>query len=345
MSLFVLTENDVSAISTTFAPNMLMSLMAFVFVKLHSRKQVALPQRTTINTDTYSALFMPARVGGYGTVVKVVSIQKQMGSIREGISATTLVLDEQTGAVRAVVNARSLTALRTAAGSALATRLIGPTAPRTLLLFGAGKQIEAHADILIRVFPSLDHCIIVNRSPNARLENLRTCLQTRFPRVQFTSGCAMDAVGSTIFDLPHAVSSADIICTATPSIQPLFKSSWVKVGAHVNLIGSYTSDMIEVEDNLIRRAGKVLVDSKEACQSEAGELIKAGIAIEDLIEIGEVVETNGEGIPESLSKVKAAGDITIFKSVGVGLQDAAIAGAIIEKGLLMGLGTHIAAYD
>ncbi|THH06847.1 hypothetical protein EW145_g3794, partial [Phellinidium pouzarii] len=101
----------------------------------------------------------------------------------------------------------------------------------------------------------------------------------------------------------------------------------------------------EVEDDLIRRAGKVVVDSKEACRVEAGELIKANIGIEGMVEIGEAIEQDGKDIPEVLRRIRAAGDVTIFKSVGIGPQDTAIAAAVLEKGILMGLGKYISTYD
>ncbi|KAH8114580.1 NAD-binding protein [Phellopilus nigrolimitatus] len=343
MSLLVLSAGDVSAVSSELSPNVLLSLMALVFVRLHSQQRIAIPQRTSISTKAYNTLFMPARVDDFGTTIKVVSVP--LGNHAGGLPATTLVLDEQTGAVKAVVNARSLTALRTAAGSALATRLVGPDVPHVLLVFGAGKQIEAHVDLLIRTFPSLKSCTIVNRSFNSRLESLHASLQSRFTHIRFVMECAIGASGTNLFDLQRAVLSADIICTATSSTQPLFKSSWVKAGAHINLVGSYTPDMVEVEVELIKRAGKIMVDSKEACQLEAGELIRAKVLVEDMVEVGEMTGLDGQGISETIMKMKAAGDVTIFKSVGVGLQDTAIASAVVDKAISMGVGTQIVTYD
>lgn len=113
----------------------------------------------------------------------------------------------------------------------------------------------------------------------------------------------------------------------------------------MNLIGSYTVDMMEVDSDLIQRAGMVLVDSKEACQIEAGELIMSGIGPQDMIEIGEIVDHTGGGIQEQINRIKRSGDISIFKSVGVGLQDVAIAYAIVERALARGIGIQIEKYD
>ena len=114
MALLVLSAEDVSRASSELSPDNLMALMAQVFIRLHLRDRIEMPHRVSITTDAYSALFMPARVEGFGTTIKTVSLPGP--GVQADVQATTLVLDEQTGAVRAVVNATSLTALRTAAG-------------------------------------------------------------------------------------------------------------------------------------------------------------------------------------------------------------------------------------
>jgi ornithine cyclodeaminase/alanine dehydrogenase-like protein (mu-crystallin family) len=179
-------------------------------------------------------------------------------------------------------------------------------------------------------------------------------------------------------EIEVALRSADIIICATSSTSPLFPSSWVRDGTHVILIGSYTPTMQEVDKTLILRAlsGEsspttdldestpipiLLVDSKEACSHEAGELINAAIKPERVTEIGEMVPTDEHGNLSmeaylQLLSVKRArratkerfnGPVTIFKSVGVGLQDVAIATAIVDKALSLGdkIGTSINGYD
>ena len=114
MDLLVLSAQDVSTASSSLSPETLMSMMALVFFRLHHRDRIDMPHRTSISTNNYSALFMPARVDGNGTTIKTVSIPSVAS---EGVQATTLVLDERSGRVKAVVNATNLTALRTAAGN------------------------------------------------------------------------------------------------------------------------------------------------------------------------------------------------------------------------------------
>ncbi|KLO06967.1 NAD-binding protein [Schizopora paradoxa] len=346
MSLLVVSDDDVSRITEKLTPHVLMALMALVFVRSsesakkngETSSQVVTPLRSVINTPEYTALFMPAHMREFGTSIKVVSVPR---SSRDGLPGSTLVLDEHTGAVEAIVNAKGLTALRTAAGSTLATKLVGPAHPHVLLAFGSGKQIEAHLTLLLKTYTSIRQCIIINRTLNERLRTLLDGLRYRFPNVTFTSGSALDGVGQHGFDLKHNVLKADIICTATSSTKPLFRSSWVKVGTHINLVGSYTPEMREIDDDLVKRAGKILVDSREACAHEAGELISAGISPADMVEVGEIVEIDGEGIAERVIETKSAGDVSIFKSVGIGLQDTAIAHLVVKNAIANNIGVRV----
>jgi ornithine cyclodeaminase/alanine dehydrogenase-like protein (mu-crystallin family) len=116
MSLLVITAADVSRIASTIDHSMLENLMASVFHTLSSGSGFDAPLRGSITMAQHKTLFMPARVQGLGTTIKVVSIPHDPAD-QGGLPASTLVLDEATGGVRAIVNARQLTALRTAAGT------------------------------------------------------------------------------------------------------------------------------------------------------------------------------------------------------------------------------------
>lgn len=114
MRLLILSAEDVATVTSSLSPDTLMSLMADVFVRAHYQDRVALPHRTSIDTNAYTTLFMPAHLDGYGTAIKIVSVPGPEGG--EGVHATTIILDEKSGTVKAIINADSLTALRTAAG-------------------------------------------------------------------------------------------------------------------------------------------------------------------------------------------------------------------------------------
>jgi ornithine cyclodeaminase/alanine dehydrogenase-like protein (mu-crystallin family) len=230
-------------------------------------------------------------------------------------------------------------------GSVLATRHLISRVPKTLVAFGAGKQIKTHVDLHLRAFSSFDSCTIVNRTGNPRLHELASFLRQSHPSVAFNT--------LTLDDdrVKDAVRNADVICTATSSEKPLFPSEWVSPGTHLNLVGSFTQRMHEVDSNLINRAWKIVVDSRDACAIEAGELIAAGKAMDpnaSLAELGELIEEGDDGkfvsvLPQDFRDPLADG-VTIFKSVGVGLQDVAIAGLVLSRAECMGYGTRIENY-
>jgi ornithine cyclodeaminase len=232
-------------------------------------------------------------------------------------------------------------------GSLLATRLLlSVRDPSTFLAFGAGKQIEAHVDLHLRAYSTIETCTIVNKSNNQRLVDLIIRLKSAHPTVTFQSLILKDDLAR----LEQVTRAANIICTATSSKEPLFEAKWVFPGTHLNLIGSYTPDMAEVSSELLHQAGKVVVDSREACASEAGELIKARFNEGDMVEIGTLVhfdsnspDADYEKVHALCDEVRRAGKITIFKSVGVGLQDVAITNMVVN--LAGEIGTRIDSYD
>jgi len=178
------------------------------------------------------------------------------------------------------------------------------------------------------------------------LTNLIATLRSRFARVEF-QGIASGQHNQQL--IGQYLLEADIICTATSSHSPLFSASYIRKGTHINLIGSYTPNMLEVDTDVIRRAGKIAVDSRAACLIEAGELLRARLDETQLVELGELasIDGNGKVIKDEAkcASARAGGDITIFKSVGVGLQDIAITDLVVSRAKQMGVGINIASYD
>jgi len=213
------------------------------------------------------------------------------------------------------------------------------------VVFGAGAQIAAHVTLLLRYYSgSLKRCTIYNRSLNARVERLAESLRRNFDTVEFF--CRQtpenaDSVGDDVDVFRSDLGSSDIICTATSSTKALFPSSFVRPGAHLNLVGSYTPQMMEVETSLIHRAGLLMVDSRSACMLEAGEFIAAGVRPEGMREVGELVGTDSE----APLRVLSADGITIFKSVGLGVQDVVIAKLVVDLAERKGVGCNLDSYD
>lgn len=195
-------------------------------------------------------------------------------------------------------------------GSALSLRALPPKRELSnLLIFGSGAQAHAHALVFLHIFPAFTSCTIVVRSTTARSDQLVSELKTTFPKIKFTVGITSS---ESSFNLSQAVHNASVILTLVPTTTPLFNSVDVTSGTHLVLVGSYKPEMRDVEDELIRRAGVVVVDSKEACSQEAGELISAGVGSEGVVELGELF---GKDAEEVRSRIQASGDVTIFKSV------------------------------
>ena len=242
-------------------------------------------------------------------------------------------------------------------GSLLSTSLLSVSRPESIVSFGAGQQIEAHLDLHLRHFPSIARCTIVNRTRNSRAVSLYEKISSKFPEVtiQLFELDQSDAV-------KRALESADIIICATSSTIPLFQASDVRVGTHIILIGSYKPEMKEVDKKLVLRSldGKLLVDSRVDCLREAGELIDAGIQPEQMAEIGELLPRDEQGDLDVLAfkgllalqkpittRSNFDGPVSIFKSVGIGVQDVVIAAAVVQKAFNREetIGTIIHEYD
>ncbi|KAF7986876.1 hypothetical protein HWV62_12620 [Athelia sp. TMB] len=341
--------SDVERITSALNTDELVKLMASAFSVLSSGKGVQSPHRLTLQMGNHKTMFMPSQLEGVGTAVKIVSIPTSEKALATtgGLPGSTVVMDEETGCITAIVNARSLTAQRNAAGSLLATQLLGPKEPRSLVAFGAGKQIEAHVDVFIRAYPSINSVLIINRTENERFAKLLSALISRHGAVTI-NGIGSDSPEKRS-QIQAELAEADIICTATSSTLPLFESSSVRSGVHINLVGSYTPQMMEVGSDLIKRAGTIVVDSREACSVEAGEIIQTGMKPGDLVEVGELASIGHGGKlaieEDKCAEVRRAGDVTIFKSVGVGVQDIAIATLVVHQAQKLGVGTRIHAYD
>lgn len=206
-------------------------------------------------------------------------------------------------------------------GSGLATRYYANPDAKNLVVFGAGAQGRSHVDMMIAVRPSLQNIAIWNRGEKRRLELIKQ-LEKAYPTRHFYS--------ATNEELQQVVQEADIICTCTNATDPVLFGKWLKPGVHLNCVGSYTMDMHEVDTETVKRAELIVVDSIKACGHEAGELVKSSKS-QDWIEIGTV------GKPKEEDQKK----ITLFKSVGISVQDSAISGLMVERAKQENLGTTV----
>ncbi|WWC66909.1 uncharacterized protein I206_100816 [Kwoniella pini CBS 10737] len=361
-SIRILTASTVDNILSKLSPESALSSQAHVFKHFSKpspkpKKQqydlIQTPHRITVNSEETTMLFMPARAptisnstfeSSTTTSIKIVSLPQKSN---DGLPGTTLILDEKNGKVKAIVNAKKLTALRNACGSALFLQQFpNPTPPKHLILFGSGEQCNSHTILFLKLWPSIEKVTFIIRSETIRSNSLITNLSNQFPNVEIKSSIHSSSDSKGLNEL---IKQGDIIITATPSNEPLFKSNdeIPKKGTRLILIGSYKPTMHEIDTALIKKSS-IIVDSKDACLIESGELIDAKIEKEDLIELGEVLNEEGQNNDKKkivLDKVGGEEGIIIFKSVGLGIQDVAITKLVLEEAERLNLGSIVENYD
>ena len=268
------------------------------------------PLRTSLETPAGSLLVMPA-FGDAGVGVKLVTLtSSNPGRGLPYIQAGYVLFDTTTQSPEAVLDGTSLTALRTAAVSGLATRHLAREDAARLVVFGAGVQARAHLEAMCAVRP-VTELVVVSRSPGPG----RSLIQAALER-----GLAARPGG------PGSVAEADLICTCTTSGEPLFDGSLLTPGVHVNAVGSHRPDARELDTETVRR-GRVVVETREVALAEAGEL--AIPIAEGAIEAGHVV-ADLAGAVRGVEVRRSTDDLTVFKSVGMAFEDLVVARAIVD---------------
>lgn len=295
--------------------------------------KAVVPLRTHLaipNSDAVS-LFMPAYVNSkdnQALAIKAVSLFPDNPS--RGltfIQATVLVFAPDTGQVLALLEGSSLTAIRTGAASGAAIDLLAREDSKVVAIFGAGTQGRTQLEAACTARNIKTAFIFDPDSDKAK----------SFANEMKGKGVITTDVRAAS-SAKEAVENADIICTATTSIQPIFDDNNIKAGTHISAVGSYTPEMQEIPAETIQRA-KVIVDSRSASMEEAGDLIqpiRAGIFDESHIhaELGEIILGQKSGRESNE-------EITYFKSVGIAVQDAMAAQIALNNAQKMNLGRKI----
>lgn len=290
------------------------------------------PLRTHLPIPPHDAvsLFMPAFVQDEvaALAVKVVSLFPH--NTHKGLPllyAAVLVLQADTGRPLALLEGSTLTAIRTGAGAGAATALLARPDSQVVAILGAGVQARTQL---------LAMCTI---------RSIKTAwVYDPHPDRAAAFAAEMAELGPIPRDVRTAVSSqqaiaqADIVCTATTSLTPVFADADLQPGAHINAVGSYTPDMQEIPAQTTARA-LVVVDSRAAALAESGDLqqpIAAGLFTANHIhaEVGELVLGQQYGRT-------SADQITLFKSVGVAVQDAVAAQLALTNATRLGLGQQV----
>ncbi|MGI9665818.1 MAG: ornithine cyclodeaminase family protein [Acidimicrobiia bacterium] len=261
---------------------------AIASMRLAFGRDREVPQRVQLG----GSMFMPGRVGNQ-TGVKVVSLVP-------GNPVGLVAVFDQDGNAVGIVDAPTLTAIRTAAAAGLATDLLARPDASHLVMLGAGAMAPDQIQAVQAVRP-IDRISVWSRSI-ARAEAL-----------------AETVGGRAVHDPAEAIRAADVISSATPSTKPLFSAADLPDQIHINAVGAYTPEMIELPPELVRKAF-VVVDDYEAAAAEAGDLLRADrepdLDMAGLLEAGQA----------------AHGRWTVFKSVGIASQDIAAATQALAAG-------------
>ncbi len=238
--------------------------------------------------------------------------------------AQILLLDPATGALEAVLDGRLITEMRTAAASAVSVDLLARPEASRLALLGSGVQALSHLEA-VGLVRELSHVRVWSRTPNHALRFLRH------------HGHLVSCPISTVPNVQDAVEHADIIVTVTSASEPILEGAWIAPGTHLCVVGSSSPKKREVDAETVARA-RVWVDSRDAARVEAGDLLLAigeGRVAEDHIvgELGDVVlGRSGRRSPE---------EITLFKSLGIGVEDIATARLVVDRATRMAIGREI----
>jgi ornithine cyclodeaminase/alanine dehydrogenase-like protein (mu-crystallin family) len=260
---------------------------------------------------------MPGAMGGIGPFgAKLISVfQDNFARGKPSHQGLIILFDPETGGPVCVVDAGEVTAIRTAAASAVATQALARKDARRLAILGYGEQAATHARAIGKV-RELESIMVWGRAN----ERARAFAE----RMHAELGVPVTGARS----VEEAVDHADIICTVTAAAEPILKGDWVRPGTHVNLVGSGFAGPVEVDNDLVVRS-RFIADSREGVLSQGAEFLRAKAA--GLIDDGHIVAEIGQVLAGDVAGRRSAEEITIYKSLGHVVQDLASAWALYSN--------------
>lgn len=284
-----------------------------------------------------SILWLPERVGGLGLMPaallpdRVVGLKAitffpgNEGSELDTHQGAVLLFEAERGRLLAIVDATSITAIRTAAVSGVATRALAREDAGDLAILGSGVQARTHLEAM-RIVRRIRRVRVASKDPGRARAFAR--------RESGKHGIEIEPFASA----KEAVEGADIVCTTTSSREPVLMGEWISPGAHINAVGSSVPFARELDTAAVVRS-RLYVDRRESAVNEAGDFLipkREGAIGDDHIagEIGEVLigKTGGRRSPD---------EVTLFKSLGLAVEDVASARHIYEKARASGTGRFL----
>jgi ornithine cyclodeaminase/alanine dehydrogenase-like protein (mu-crystallin family) len=289
-----------------------------------ARGEVHVPLRFVMRPGDEPSLLglMPAHRAGGTPLYSLKTVAVFPDNPKRGLDAhqgTVTLFDGETGEVRVLMNASAITAIRTAAVSAVATRLLARKDARVLGILGAGVQARSHLEALPLV-RNFDTVRIFSRT------------------LEHAQALAAQVGAEAVDTAEEAVRDADVVVTATSSAEPVLAREWLKPGAHVNAIGGRPPQMTELDTATIADSA-FYVDRRESAEAEAGDYraaVESGAIGPDHIraELGELVI----GVKPGRSSEE---EITVFRSLGLAVEDLAAAEYVVRRARETGAGTEV----
>ncbi len=300
-------------------------------------KVLGTPSRGDAGLPLRSMMWLPDRTGLLGLMPAYLGDPKVMGlklvSVFPGNHGTpydshqgvVVLFEVEHGRLLAVIDATSITSIRTAAASGAATRLLAREDAGDLAILGSGVEARTHLEAM-RAVRKLRRIRVWSRNPNNARAFAGHESGDRTPKIEAYE------------DPREAVEGADLICTTTASKDPVLQGAWIAEGAHINAVGACFPHARELDTDAVRRA-RLYVDRRESALNEAGDFLipkKEGAIGDDHI-LGEV----GDLLLGRVPGRRTPAEITLFKSLGIAVEDLAAAHHIYRAALARGGGTQL----
>ena len=322
--VLILTEKDIPALLPV---GECIDVMAEALAAL-TRGDVTMPLRTIVWLPERNGLLVSMPVAlepdGMAAFKLLTVFPENRAAGIESHQGAVLLFELEHGRLLSILDATSITAIRTAAVSGVATRLLAREDAGDLAILGSGTQAGTHLEAMRAVRPIRRVRVWSRSEDNAR----------RFAERASAGGIEVEPCATA----EDAVTGADLICTTTASREPVLRGEWLAPGAHVNAVGAVGADARELDTEAIRRS-RLVVDRRESAANEAGEfeLAKAEGAIGDDHIVGELGELVTGAVPGRTSPE----EITVFRSLGIAVEDLAAAQTIHRRAIERGVGVVV----
>jgi ornithine cyclodeaminase/alanine dehydrogenase-like protein (mu-crystallin family) len=320
VTVLVLSEHDVREVLDMES---CIAAMETILARL-ARGELTNPLRSLMSPPGPTAMgLMPSYSGGDSPVYALKEIVVAGDNPARGLDphqGSVLLHDGVTGQLLAVLNASPITEIRTAAVSGAATRLLARPGSRTVAVLGSGVQGRSHVDAMQTV---LDDPIIRVWSRNP----------------SHAEALALETHSLVAGSVEEALAGADVVCTATSASEPLVELAWLSSGTHVNAAGAYPNGVSRELAADVVAAARLYVDRRESALNESGD-VRLALAERGLGE-DHIVGELGEALAGMVEGRRSPDELTVFKSMGIAVEDLAAAQLCVARARERGLGTEV----